>query len=95
MSSTAFRNKKAPIKNFHEQDVELIHIIKQAQQLGFKLSEMKARLHKEASCQNFPWHLALRLVHEKMSRNFIRLLTLSLGEGVRVSFKSIGTIPMN
>ncbi len=60
--------RKGAYRNFHEQDVELIQIIKQAQQLGFKLSEMKALLHKEASCQNFPWHLALRLVREKIEK---------------------------
>lgn len=46
-------------------DVELIAIIKQAQYLGFRLSEMRELLNNHVSCVTFPWETALVLVRQK------------------------------
>lgn len=52
-------------RNYGHKDVELIRIIKQAQRLGFKLSEIQELLDDDASCDSFPWDKAVALMLEK------------------------------
>lgn len=50
---------------YGHKEVELIKIIKEAQQLGFKLSEMHELLANETSCDTFPWDKAIALIDKK------------------------------
>ena len=59
-------NRRGKYRDYNNTDVELIKIIKQAQRLGFRLSEMKELFNEDISCEEFPWDKATILVHNKV-----------------------------
>ncbi len=59
-------NRKGKYRDYNDNDVELIKIIKEAQRLGFKLSEMKELFNEDISCEEFPWEKATKLVQKKV-----------------------------
>lgn len=58
--------RKGKYRYFQEKDVDQIQIIKQAQRLGFRLTELKEMLDQEISCEAFPWDEAIVLVEGKV-----------------------------
>ncbi len=57
--------RKGKYRVYDAADVELIQIIKTAQELGFGLKEMRSLLDATPSCDAFPWEQAVRLISEK------------------------------
>ena len=57
-------NRKGKYRDYTDNDIELIKIIKEAQCLGFKLSEIKEISSGDISCEEFPWEKAGTLVQE-------------------------------
>jgi DNA-binding transcriptional MerR regulator len=60
---TPKRNGKYRI--YSEQDVFLVHVIKQAQTIGFNLKELKKLLKEQVNKQEFPLQLANEMIEEK------------------------------
>lgn len=58
-------SRKGNYRYYKNSDVDLIKIIKEAQRVGFKLSEMKGLFTKDISCDEFPWEKAIALVNTK------------------------------
>lgn len=58
--------RKGKYRVYNDSDLDLITIIKTAQGLGFKLSEMKALLFENFSCLDFPWEKASELIQKKI-----------------------------
>ena len=50
---------------YSENDVFLIHIIKQAQTIGFKLEELRNLLAEQTENKKFPLHMANELLEKK------------------------------
>lgn len=59
-------NRTGKYRDYKDNAVELIKIIKAAQSLGFKLSEIKELSSGDISCEEFPWEKAATLVQEKI-----------------------------
>lgn len=56
-------------RTYTEVHIELIQIIKQAQTLGFKLSEIKGLSSESHGCDYFPWKDAVLLTQKKVQNN--------------------------
>ncbi len=59
-------DRKGKYRYYNEDFAELITIIKDAQLLGFKLSEIKELFKNDLSCKKFPWETAAFEVQKKM-----------------------------
>jgi len=60
--------RKGKYRVYTSIDVDMIHIIKEAQHLGFQLAEIKNLLDSDVTCSNFPWVKAIKLLQEKNSQ---------------------------
>lgn len=60
---------------YSQQSVELLTFIKCAQQLGFKLKEMRAILQDHHG-QELPWDLAMQAIHNKKQELMGQIQTL-------------------
>ena len=60
--------RKGKYRTYSANDLDAIHIIKEAQSLGFRLAEIKTLLNSETSCTNFPWIKAIQLLKNKSSQ---------------------------
>ncbi|MCG8478687.1 MAG: MerR family transcriptional regulator [Spirochaetales bacterium] len=58
--------RKGRYRVYTEGDIQLIGVIKKAQSLGFRLSEMKGLVYGSSSCDDFPWDRASAMVSRKM-----------------------------
>jgi len=79
-------SRKGNYRYYKDRDVDLIKIIKEAQRVGFKLSEMRELFIKDISCDEFPWEKAIVLVKQKMESidNEVKKL-----EGLNVELKNL------
>lgn len=59
-------HRKGTYRYYDEAHVELITMIKDAQQLGFKLSEIKALSIHTTDGDEFPWAMAAGMVRDKI-----------------------------
>ncbi|MCF6319732.1 MAG: MerR family transcriptional regulator [Proteobacteria bacterium] len=57
--------RKGKYRVYSEQDVFLVHVIKQAQTIGFNLKELKKLLTEQANKQKFPLQMANEMIEEK------------------------------
>lgn len=62
-------NRKGKYRVYTENDVGMVRLIKDAQRLGFKLSDLKELLDEEVTCQDFPWDKAALLIQKKIETN--------------------------
>lgn len=59
-------DRKGKYRYYDERDVDLVAIIREAQQLGFTLAEIKALSHQATGCEDFPWAMAAGMVKGKI-----------------------------
>ncbi|MCK5831799.1 MAG: MerR family transcriptional regulator [Methylococcales bacterium] len=57
--------RKGKYRIYSTYDVFLIHVIKQAQTIGFSLNELKKLLTEQIDKQQFPLHTANKMMEEK------------------------------
>jgi DNA-binding transcriptional MerR regulator len=57
--------RKGKYRIYSSHDVFLIHVIKEAQTIGFSLKELKELLHEQSNKQQFPLQTANKMMEEK------------------------------
>lgn len=57
--------RKGKYRIYSEQDLFLIHLIKQGQRIGFTLNELKVLLVEQVNTKQFPLKIANQLMEEK------------------------------
>jgi DNA-binding transcriptional MerR regulator len=57
--------RKGKYRVYSEQDIFLIHLIKQGQTIGFTLNELKGLLAEQVNTKRFPLKIANQLMEEK------------------------------
>jgi DNA-binding transcriptional MerR regulator len=68
--------RKGKYRVYSEQDLFLIHLIKQGQAIGFTLKELKALLEMQVSTKQFPLKLANQLMEEKRLQFHLKIKKL-------------------
>jgi DNA-binding transcriptional MerR regulator len=68
--------RKGQYRIYSDEDVFVIHMIKHAQSLGFKLTELKELIAKKTSSTKFPTGVAIKLIdqrREKLQQEIVRI----------------------
>ncbi len=62
---------------YNDGHIQQINLVKQAKELGFKLSELKGLFYHSSICSDFPWERVIDMINGKIRENNELMETVS------------------